>query len=55
MAFCATVIISQVTFSSDEKRKALERLTMLRKEEKEGVAIKAKVAKYLSSLMVILC
>ena len=45
MAFCATVIISQVAFSSDEKRKALERLTMLRKEEKEGVAIKAKVAK----------
>ena len=32
-------------FSSDEKRKALERLTMLRKEEKEGVAIKAKVVK----------
>ena len=31
--------------SGDEKRKALERLTMLRKEEKEGVAIKAKVAK----------
>merc|ERR1711872_982062 len=26
-----------------EKRKALERLTILRKEEKEGVAIKAKV------------
>ena len=46
VVFCATVIISEVTFSSgDEKRKALERLTMLRKEEKEGVAIKAKVAK----------